>query len=142
MSDIVHDLKLACSPAEAYAAVATDRGIKGWWSKNSDIASGVGETHTLRFQKDDRAVTMKFRIDALEEGRRVAWTCTENDNPVWPTTRLRFDIEPDGDGTRLRFQHTGFKEGTSPPYKMTVDGWPHFMASLKAYVETGKGMPA
>jgi hypothetical protein len=36
--------------------------------------------------------------------------------------------------------HAGWRE-KSPVYDMCVGGWKHFMASLKAYVETGKGTP-
>ena len=85
----------------------------------------------------EHTVTMRFRVDALDAGQRVLWTCTDNGNPVWPGTTLEWTV----DGSTLRFRHDGFPEDQSPPFKMTADGWAALMGSLTAYTETGTGAP-
>src|SRR5262249_47750309 len=105
-----------------------------------EIREGVGAPQELRFEKEGRRVEMKFRVEALEPGRRVAWVCTANDNPAWLDTWLTWEIEPTASGSVLRFRHEGFTQG-GPLYDRTVQGWEHFVASLKAYVESGRGAP-
>ena len=83
---------------------------------------------------------MKFRDDALDGERRVAWSCTDNANPEWVGSALTWEITPRDGGSRLTFTHDGFAAG-GPPYEMTAEGWKHFMASLKSYADTGSGQP-
>ena len=59
----------------------------------------------------------------------------------WPGTKVTFDlVERTAKTCDLRFQHVGLK-----PNLMCYDdcrqGWDHFLASLVAYVERGKGTP-
>jgi uncharacterized protein YndB with AHSA1/START domain len=140
MTDIRHDLELPISPNALHQAITTKAGIEGWWSKDCEIASDVGGTHELRFVKGDRTVVMRFRVDEISPNR-VAWTCTDNGNPVWVDTTLTFSITARGDGSVLTLDHRGFKEDASPPYRMTVEGWGHVMQSLRAYAEAGQGQP-
>jgi uncharacterized protein YndB with AHSA1/START domain len=142
MTDIRHEIETDAAPAKAYAAIATPEGIAGWWSTDSRVATEVGGEVELRFVKDDRTVVMRFRIDALEPGKRVSWTCTDNGNPVWVGTTLTWSLRPRGSGTTIAFTHGGFAEDASPPYQMTVEGWKHFVASLRAYLASGQGQPA
>ena len=141
MPAITHRLDIAAPLATVRAAVATPDGIRGWWCRDSDCTDRVGGTHELRFVKGDHRVVMRFRVDRLADDE-VQWTCTENGNPVWPGTTLRWRFVPSGDGVVVELEHGGFAEDQSPPFQMTVQGWPHFCASLKAYAETGQGMPS
>jgi uncharacterized protein YndB with AHSA1/START domain len=140
MEPIRHTLNLSAKPDVAYRAVATVEGLRGWWCKDSDIAAAVGGETELRFVKDGKPVTMRFRVDALDDGKRVAWTCIENANPIWVGSTLTWTIRPDGDGSTLEFSHAGLTAG-GPPYDMTAQGWQHFMGSLEQYAETGTGQP-
>lgn len=128
--------------ASSRAALATAAGIRGWWSKNCSVATEVGGDVEMTFEKGDRTVEMKFRIDALDE-HRVGWTCMENGNPVWPGTTLEWTLQPAGEGTKITFTHAGFEDANHPAYALTVgaQGWGHFLASLQAYLDTGVGQP-
>jgi hypothetical protein len=59
---------------------------------------------------------------------------------AWEGSRLLFSISPAENGSALEFKQTGYKQ--SPCHKVCTAGW-HFVLgkSLKAYLETGKGMP-
>jgi uncharacterized protein YndB with AHSA1/START domain len=140
MEPIQHTLNLSASPEVVYRAVATPEGIQGWWCADSDRATRAGDETELRFVKDGKPVTMRFRVDVLEPDQRVAWTCIANANPIWVGSTLSWTIRRRNGGTTLEFSHGGLTAG-GPPYDMTVQGWQHFMASLSRYVETGTGQP-
>ena len=140
MTTMTHHLNLAAPIDRVRAALTTPEGIAGWWAKDSDVGTGIGARHELRFDKEGRTVTMAFEVTELSDDA-VAWRCTDNDNPVWPGTTLRWSLTTAGDRTRVVFEHAGFAEDTSPPYAMTAEGWKHFMASFETYVETGAGQP-
>lgn len=149
---IRHELRLTADTEAARAAVVSLDGIRGWWAKDAtSTGEEPGSEHVLRFVKGDRTVAMTFRVDAVEDDR-VTWTCTDNGNPIWPGTTLTWRIEAlagrdgvgtDGDrGTRVVFEHAGFRVSADhPAYAMTVEGWRHFVDSLRSYVETGAGEP-
>ncbi len=141
--DIVHKVSVQASAVAIYEALSTQAGIQGWWAQDSDIAESTGQVSHMRFNKEGTIVEMQFRVDQLEAGQRVAWTCVANPNPAWIDTVLSFDIRPQGDGAAVTFIHGNWDaqwEG-QPPYQMTKDTWPHFMQSLKSYCETGSGEP-
>ncbi len=142
MATITHDLTLNTDLDTAYRAVATPAGLRGWWCRDADLADAAGGHHQLRFQKEGQLVKMDFDVDTLDPSGTIAWTCTANGNPVWPGTTLTWSLTRSEGGVALHFEHAGFPEDQSPPYKMTAQVWHHFMASLKAYTESGQGMPA
>jgi uncharacterized protein YndB with AHSA1/START domain len=141
MDPIRHDVRVNADAQTAYRAAATQAGIRGWWAKNSDVGETVGGKTELRFLRPDMTAVMKFEVTALEPGRRVEWKCTENSNPSWPGSVLTWEIEPAPQGSILHFRHEGFSSG-GPPYDMTVQGWPRFIDSLKAYLDGGTPQPA
>ena len=141
--NIEHNFQILASPETVYHAITTPAGIRGWWSNNSSIAPQVGGIHQMHFAKGDQIVTMQFKVDELQPGRRIAWTCIANDNPAWINTQLVFEIEGADNSVSFKFQHIGFKEQwkDTPPYLATVEGWHLFVNSLKQYSETGIGQP-
>lgn len=141
MSSIRHVITTSATAEQAYAALTSHAGVTAWWAKDADIGQGVGSTHVLRFAKGDGTVTMNFEVEALTPGANVLWRCTANANPVWVGTTLRWQLRPSPSGCEIAFEHAGFVEHASPPYQMTVDGWEHFAASLKRYLDEGEGQP-
>ncbi|TKA06417.1 SRPBCC family protein [Actinacidiphila oryziradicis] len=56
-------------------------------------------------------------------------------------TRPTFTITPvDGDASELQFRHHGLTTELDCIEQCTR-GWDHFLASLREYVEVGRGMP-
>jgi hypothetical protein len=53
-------------------------------------------------------------------------------------TTLSWAITPDGNGTEVSFEHAGWKGDAPEP---VVQGWRHFVGSLRSFVETGEGQP-
>lgn len=142
MDSIKHKLTVTATPEAAYAALATESGIKDWWCKDSQVGETQGASSKLRFVKADMPgpVVMQFESESLEPNRRVVWTCTANDNPAWPGTKLTWEIAPNGSGSVVDFTHDGWKEG-GPLYDTTVEGWQFFISSLQSYLDGGPATP-
>jgi uncharacterized protein YndB with AHSA1/START domain len=148
MPSIEERVTIAAPASKVFEALVSPEGLHGWWSLNSDIMTKPGDISELRFDKDGRLVRMCFRIDTLDAPRRVAWTCIANDAPPWVGTTLRWDLQENQSGavgggspaTDVTLTHAGW-QGTGPWFQDVVDGWKHFMSSLKRYVETGTGQP-
>ena len=134
MTDILHTIDSSASPDRAYAAAATEDGIKGWWTDRASVPPQEGGKVHLQFDKAGTIVDMYFVVEVLEPNKRVLWRCTENVNPVWPGTTIEWAIEASDAGSRLTLTHGGFEEDQSPPYQMTVQGWPMFVERLQAYL--------
>jgi uncharacterized protein YndB with AHSA1/START domain len=141
MQAISHELQVKADPQAAYKAIATPEGIKAWWAKDSQVGTVVGQPVVLQFNKPDMTAVMKFDVTDVQPGRRVEWTCTENTNPIWPGSKLAWEVVPSSSGSTVRFEHQGFSDG-GPPYDMTVEGWQLFIDSLKAYLDGGTPSPS
>ena len=141
MQPIEHEFPVKADFAHAFEAFATPTGIKAWWAKDSDVGTSVGDAVELRFNKPGMRAVMNFRISDVRPGKRIEWTCTENSNPIWPGSKLAWEVASSGQGSIVRFRHEGFSDG-GPPYDMTVEGWQFFLDSLKAYLDGGTATPS
>jgi uncharacterized protein YndB with AHSA1/START domain/DNA-binding transcriptional ArsR family regulator len=54
-----------------------------------------------------------------------------------PRSKVRFDIEPQGDAVKLTVMHDGFEPG-SQVLEMLSGGWPRVLSNLKTLLETGE----
>jgi uncharacterized protein YndB with AHSA1/START domain len=138
------ELTLAASPAAVYAALATEAGLRGWWSQNCDVGTVVGATSTFRFGSTSKTMI----IEALEPEREVRWRCIACDinhpqiiqKDGWLGTVLTFRLEAQGNGTLLRFTHLGLVPEIEC-YDLCSKGWRHCLGSLGRYLENGVGAP-
>jgi uncharacterized protein YndB with AHSA1/START domain len=139
MSAIKDEVTIDTTPEKAYAALTTQAGYRGWWSKSCDIAEQVGGESSLKFDKEGSIVKMRFRTEVMEKDTHVRWTCVGHDMDSWIGTTLSWTIGPAGNGVRVSLVHDGWR-GETPP-EMVAQGWKHFLGSLKQYLETGTGQP-
>ena len=144
MQSIMSSIDIKASPEKVYRAITTTEGEKSWWTTDCEVGKKVGDSAVFRFnpmEGKSGVVEMRFRIDRLDPNALVRWTCTGHENnSEWQDTEITFLLAANGDGTRVGFAHTGW-QSRSKSYEMCVGGWSHFLSSLKAYVETGKGTP-
>jgi uncharacterized protein YndB with AHSA1/START domain len=138
MSAIEQEIQIKAPASKVYAALSEQAGYRGFWNKVAEVPKEVGGEAKLQFVKDGTPIGMRFRIEELSPNERVRWTCVKHDMPSWVGTTLDWKLSSKGDATEVRFRHDGWKEGAPEP---VVQGWQHFIASLKSYVETGAGQP-
>ena len=106
MPEIKHFIPIAASPEKVFAALTTQKGLASWWTADTRTEPRLGGSAEFGFSR--RAVVFRMKIETLEPGRRVAWSCV-GDEPNWTGTRLTWELEPDGEGTNLRFVHGNLK---------------------------------
>ena len=137
MVDLMHSITIEATPKHVYDAVATQKGMCGWWTADTVMQAKPGGKVEFGFEK--RAVVFRMRIEALEPGRRVAMSCS-GDPDEWAGTTLEWTITPGEEGTRIDFKHGNWKE-MAPYTAMCNSTWGELMYRLKKYVETKRPNP-
>jgi uncharacterized protein YndB with AHSA1/START domain len=141
MFDILHRVGFKASPNSVYRALATPEGVAGWWTTETTGDRKVGGILTTRFHADGKLLGgFDLKILELHPDTRVVWQVV--DGPAeWIGTRIRFELKKEDDYTVILFKHEGWKEPIEFMYHCSTK-WATFLMSLKALVETGRGLPS
>jgi uncharacterized protein YndB with AHSA1/START domain len=131
MAEIRHQIPIKAAPEKVYAAIATQGGLRGWWTADSNTDEKVGGKAEFGF--DRRGTVFRMDIKQLEPGKRVVWSCG-GDDPEWKGTVLTWDLASQNGGTMLRFTHSGWKSANDY-HAMCNSTWGELMYRLKDYVE-------
>ena len=137
-------LVLSASAADVYLAIATQQGLRSWWTEACDADSHVGGLATFRFGSTHKTM----RIDRLDPDREVRWHCVQSHivapgvpEGEWQGTDIVFRLTPRGAAqTVLDFEHIGLTPAIAC-WQICNDGWSQFLGSLQSLVETGTGAP-
>lgn len=131
MPEMKHQIPIKAAPTKAFAALATQAGLRSWWTADTQAEERVGGKAEFGF--DRRGMVFRMKIEQLEAGKRVVWSC-HGDHPEWAGTTLTWDIAAENGTTVLRFTHSGWKAVTDF-FAMCNSIWGELMYRLKAYVE-------
>lgn len=110
-------------PRERVWRALTDPEEVGGWLAPAEIDPWVGGKFVLRFEHGHARGT----ITELREPEVIAYTWNEGETD----SLVRFELEPDGDGTRLRLRHTFEGDVDLSGYG---GGWHHHLELLVAQV--------
>jgi uncharacterized protein YndB with AHSA1/START domain len=137
MPDLHHSVPINAPPEKVYAAVATQAGMQGWWTRDTVMDARTGGKAEFGFEK--RGMTFRMTIDELVPNTRVRMSCA-GDQPEWAGTTQEWRIEPSPGGSVLHFTHRGWREVT--PFCASCNSmWGRLIFRLKDFVETGKPAP-
>jgi uncharacterized protein YndB with AHSA1/START domain len=138
MSDYWKTVRAHATPDALFDAVTTADGLSAWWTRTEGAGGAGGE---LRFFMSAPDPLLVF-VDAATRPTSVRWTVTEcTFEPEWVGTHPTFTITPVDDTTcELTFTHVGLTDELEC-IEMCTRGWDHYLASLRAYVESGSGNP-
>ncbi len=127
---------LASAPEAVLAALTTAEAVTAWWGPTTG-SPAEGNRFEVGF-----GGARRIDIVATSAGpRRVEWSVEAAPHtPEWDGTTIVFDIEPEGEGTVLRFRHHGLTPQLDC-FEMCHAGWTHYLASLAGYVDSGAGDP-
>jgi uncharacterized protein YndB with AHSA1/START domain len=131
MAELRHQIPINASPERVFAALATQDGLRGWWTADVTADAKVGGKAEFGFDK--RQMVFRMKIDKLEPGKRVVWSCY-GDQPEWNGTTLTWNIAREDDATVLRFTQSGWK-ATSEMYAICNSSWGELMHRLRDYAE-------
>jgi uncharacterized protein YndB with AHSA1/START domain len=137
MPEITYTLSINAPTKKVQEALTQQHHLALWW--------------TPQCEANDKKISFHFEpygdyvnVKVIEQSpTKVEWMCTNSKmlgTPDWINTTITFNIKKAPEGTTLHFSHKGWKEKTTC-FKRCTDGWDHFLKSLKAYLETGKGAP-
>ena len=111
---IAVDQFIGAPPADVWEAITTPKGIARWWVPG-DIEPTVGHEFLLDMPGWGQ---VECRVLEAEPGRLLVYTFAD-----WT---LRWRVEPEGNGTRLFVDHTGFDLDV-PQHRFAFDrmgpGW-------------------
>ncbi|HEU5306910.1 MAG TPA: SRPBCC domain-containing protein [Acidimicrobiia bacterium] len=138
ITDYQKTIRVQASPDVVFDAITTPSGLTAWWTPAEGSGDVGGE---LRFSMS-APEPLLIHVDEAARPTSVRWTVTEcTFEPDWVGTRPTFSIVPvDGDASELTFRHVGLTSELEC-IDMCTRGWDHYLASLRAYVETGRGNP-
>jgi len=131
MADLKHQIPISSTPEKVYGALTTQTALRAWWTADAKIDEKVGGNAEFGF--DRRATVFRMKIEKLEPGKRVVWSC-HGDIPEWTGTTLTWDIAPQGKMTMLRFTHSNWKAVTEL-YAICNSSWGELMHRLRDHVE-------
>jgi hypothetical protein len=139
--DFITSILVDKSPAEVFDAI---KNVRGWWQ--GEIK---GDTEKLNDQFTYQMETFHFskqKIVELIPNNKVVWQVTESDlsfvskTDEWTGTTIEFDIEPQGNKTKLTFTHHGLVPSFEC-YGGCSGGWVKVIGkSLFSFINTGKGV--
>jgi len=137
---MLHAVEISRDAGAVFEALATQAGVAGFWTSDLDVEPAVGSV--ARFGFPGAPVDLWMRIDALEPGRQVRWSCL-GDFPYWAGTTVHWDLSagPTG-GTMVVFRHGGWPDDYPElDYASVNYTWGRIVGALKAFVETGTSQP-
>jgi uncharacterized protein YndB with AHSA1/START domain len=137
-ADYRKTIRVKASPGELFDALTSVSALAAWWVPATGSGDAGGE---LRFFMNSPE-PLVIHVDEATRPTSVRWTVTEcNFVPDWAGTRPVFTITAvDGDASELHFRHHGLTPELDC-IEMCTRSWNHYLASLRDYVEVGRGSP-
>jgi uncharacterized protein YndB with AHSA1/START domain len=109
MTELKHQIPIDTTPSKVFAALATQAGLRSWWTADAMADEKAGGKAEFGFDK--RQMIFRMKIEKRVPGKQLVWSC-HGDHPEWKGTTLTWDIAR-GDGTSvLRFAHSGWKSAS------------------------------
>src|SRR4051812_46015784 len=111
---IEREIRIDASPEVVFDVVSDPEHVRQWWPDEARYEPVAGSRGAIVFtDHDGRRVPVAFQVvDAVPPKRfSFRWTHPEGEEAVRDNSFLVvFELEADGDGTRLRMTETGFRE--------------------------------
>jgi uncharacterized protein YndB with AHSA1/START domain len=134
---LVHGVPVNASPERIYAAVATQDGMQGWWTRDTTMNAIVGGEAEFGFDK--KRLAFRMTVEELVPLSSVRLRCIGG-HPEWEGTTLEWKIQPTAGVAMLRFTHRDWREVTEFA-AICNSRWGQLMFRLKDYAETGTRNP-
>src|ERR1700730_15404741 len=109
MTDFFHNVPVNAAPEKVYAAIATQAGMQGWWTRDTTMTAKVGCKAEFGF--DYRGMAIRMTVDGRKPNRSLRLRCS-GDHPEGASNTLELRVEPTPDVSVLKFIHRGWRETT------------------------------
>jgi uncharacterized protein YndB with AHSA1/START domain len=130
------------APERVFAALTDPNQLAIWWGSDDmyrtfdwkiDLRTGGSWSCQAR-SKEGHVSTVHGTYLEVTPPRVLAYTWNPSWDPI-PETRIRFELVPENNGTRLTVHHEGF-EGYEESRKGHTFGWQRVLDWFQAYVES------
>jgi uncharacterized protein YndB with AHSA1/START domain len=134
---IKREMLIPQSREQVWLGIADSAALANWMFPN-DFLPRVGHHFTFQVPPNPKVnfegLTVRCEVLECEPPRSLAfsWSAGGLDN-----TRVSFRLEPEGEGTRLHFEHSGFDLSASfgaQAFKGAEYGWARMLGQLPAVV--------
>jgi uncharacterized protein YndB with AHSA1/START domain len=125
-------INIAARPETVFRLLTDPNEYIRWKGKLAQLEPRPGGTFRVDFQNDKDIAAGKF-VEVVP-GRRVVFTWGWEGSEIVPpgSSTVEIDLEPDGQGTRLRLVHRGLPEGAVASH---TEGWDFFLPRLTNVAE-------
>lgn len=137
-SEIVRELRIAARPETIFEFFVDPQKIVRWKGRLASLDPRPGGGFLVDFNGDDIAAGEYVEIDPPN---RVVftWGWKAPGHPIPPgTSTVEVTFTADGDGTLVRFVHSGLPQ---PAVEEHASGWDHFLPRLQVVAEGGDPGP-
>jgi uncharacterized protein YndB with AHSA1/START domain len=141
---IRRELTFAQPPDVVWRALASSAALADWMYPN-DFEPRVGHRFTFRVPPDPRGrmdgLVVHCEVLTCAPPRELAFTWVVGEG--WLDTRVSYRLEADGAGTRVLFEHAGFREDSA--FHGAEFGWKLMHGKLAKALEraaAGAGPPS
>ncbi len=142
---IEREIHVNASPEVVFEVVSSPEHLKEWWPDEAAFAPAAGAEGHIAFQHGApaEATVVPITVVAFQPPSQFSfrWVYETGEAPGSSNSLLvTFDLEPAGEGTRVRMTETGFRERgweaavLEEAYQEHVQGWDFFIPRLGEYV--------
>lgn len=131
---IKRELTIPQPPEQVWAAM-TDRATLAEWMFPNDFEPRVGHQFTFRVPANPAVkfdgLTVRCEVLECDAPRRLVFSWSAGG--AVENTQVSFELTPDGDGTRLAFEHAGFNLSEAfgeQAFKGAEYGWARMLKQL------------
>ncbi len=132
MPDIIHILQIKASPAKVFEILSTPEGLNRWWTKDCHGRPELGSIYDLDFGP----VVWQCQVTDLLQDQELEYTLCKCDED-WLDTQVRFELEANSDGTKLKFKHLGWAHANDH-FHGSNHCWGLYLRVLRRYIEFGE----
>jgi uncharacterized protein YndB with AHSA1/START domain len=144
---VICELYIAAPPARVFQAITDPKQVMQWWTSEHcqiesfslDARRGGRWSHDTKSSRINVNGINKFHCDGeileFDPPRLLTYTWISNAHEVAnQSTVVRWELSPEGNGTRVRVTHSGLSE--LPVSRQSYSGgWPGVIGLLKTFVE-------
>jgi uncharacterized protein YndB with AHSA1/START domain len=141
--EIVSEIHIDAPAERVFQALVDPSQVVQWWGQTgiyrctkfeSDLRVG-GTWRTIGLDGNGHKFEVTGEYLELDPPRLLSstWIATWTGNAK---TKVRWELEPSGNGTFVRIRHSGF--AAHPELAQAYRGWPRMLVWLKALLETGE----
>ena len=125
-------ITIAARPETVFRLLTDPHEYVRWKGHLAQLEPRAGGDFRVDFPEDKGTVSGEF-VEVVPN-RRVVFTWGWQDNQIVPpgSSTVEIDLEPDGNGTRLRLVHRGLPEGAISAH---TEGWDYFLPRLTNVAE-------